>query len=62
MEGTNVLTSSETQTSTEVQLTGVNGNNMALNSQELQEKVADMAAKMVMICSSLQDVIETVQV
>jgi hypothetical protein len=45
-----------------VQLTGVNGNNMALNSQELQEKVADMAAKMVMICSSLQDVIEIVQV
>ncbi|KAK2373057.1 hypothetical protein QL285_074121 [Trifolium repens] len=61
MEGTNVLTSSDTQTSTEVQLTNVNGNNLALNSQELQEKVADMAAKMVMICSSLQDVIEIVQ-
>ncbi|KAK2427773.1 hypothetical protein QL285_026332 [Trifolium repens] len=62
MDGTNVLTSYNTQTSPEVQLIGVNGNKLALNSQKLQERLADMAAKMVTICSSLQDVIEIVQV
>jgi hypothetical protein len=62
MDGTNVLTSYNTQTSPEGQLIGVNGNKLALNSQKLQERLADMAAKMVTICSSLQDVIEIVQV
>jgi hypothetical protein len=59
MEGTNLLTSYDTQTSTEVQLNGVNGNNLALNNQKLQQQknVADMATKMVTICSTLQDVI-----